>query len=194
MADRLPPMLRLLILSLTAVVAACALPASNRPHEQPAYRTVPVGTTLILKKEITIPAERYGRFFQGGQPVMSKDVDQYHANCKLMVEHSSDTGQTVPPGSFIIRRIQLEEFVQSRPVKLAAVGFGIGIGTGVGLGVGDGSPGMGPYTTIFYLYSEKQPQVKRLICSHWEEAYDAEHLTVTQIRKALGDYFDLVVK
>lgn len=174
-------------------LAACTPSASSRSHESPAYRTVPVGTMLILKREVTIPAEKFGRFFQGGQQVMPKDVDLYHPNCKLMVERSSDTGQTVHPDTFIIRRIQLEEYVQGMPVKLAAVGIGIGIGPGFGMGIGDGSLGSVPYTTVFYLYSEKQPQVKRLICSHWEEATDAEHLTASQIRKALGEYFDLAL-
>ncbi|MFV2058257.1 MAG: hypothetical protein ACC707_17465, partial [Thiohalomonadales bacterium] len=42
------------------------------------------------------------------------------------------------------------------------------------------------YSTELYLHSEKQPDVRVLTCSHWENPLDASHLSVNQIQNAVG--------
>ncbi|NNG14194.1 MAG: hypothetical protein HKM22_03455 [Gammaproteobacteria bacterium] len=47
------------------------------------------------------------------------------------------------------------------------------------------------YMTVLYLHSDRQPDVFRMTCQHWEAPSDAQHLTIKQIRQALGDLFTL---
>lgn len=95
---------------------------------------------------------------------------------------------------------------------LSDVGIGIGIGggrgstgVGIGIGIGDGYggwwSGRDPPTQLFYkthlsLRSAKQPGVRQVTCQ-WDQmtpsgAAYARHLTLEEIRRALGPTFTLV--
>ncbi len=102
------------------------------------------------------------------------------------------------------------------PVQLAAVGIGIGIGggsgvgvssdLGIGIGIGGGYGGWWAgrtpptqlfYKTRFWLRSAKQPDVLQMTCQ-WDQmtasgAAFARHLTVEEIRAALGSTFTLTL-
>ena len=94
---------------------------------------------------------------------------------------------------------------------LSDVGIGIGIGggrgstgVGIGIGIGDGYggwwSGRDPPTQLFYktrlwLRSAKQPGVRQVTCQ-WDQmtpsgAAYARHLTLEEIRRALGPAFTL---
>jgi len=50
------------------------------------------------------------------------------------------------------------------------------------------------YATLMYLNSEKQKDVYRITCQHWEDVMDDRHLTIKQMRQAMGDVFTLNLK
>ncbi len=50
------------------------------------------------------------------------------------------------------------------------------------------------YATLMYLRSEQQKDVYRMTCQHWEDVMDDRHLSVTQMRQAMGDIFTLEIK
>jgi hypothetical protein len=50
------------------------------------------------------------------------------------------------------------------------------------------------YATLMYLNSDKQKDVYRLTCQHWEDVMDDRHLTISQMRGAMGDVFTLEIK
>ena len=47
------------------------------------------------------------------------------------------------------------------------------------------------YVTLLYLNSDKQKDVYRMSCQHWESVMDDRHLSITQMRQAMGDVFTL---
>ena len=61
---------------------------------------------------------------------------------------------------------------------------------GMSLG-SEGPPSHVPFTTSMYLESPRQPEILRISCSHWEDLADGRHLTVDQMRQAMGSIFSL---
>jgi hypothetical protein len=57
--------------------------------------------------------------------------------------------------------------------------------SGIGIMAGDSSPII-EYVTELYIHSDKQPDIRRLACSHWNDPIDDQHLTVEQIQMTLG--------
>ena len=49
------------------------------------------------------------------------------------------------------------------------------------------------YATMMHLSSERQKDVYRMTCQHWEDIRDDRHLTITQMRKAMGEVFTLMI-
>ena len=45
-----------------------------------------------------------------------------------------------------------------------------------------------------YLRSDKQKDVYRLTCQHWESVLDDKHLSIKQMRDAMGVVFTLNIK
>lgn len=44
------------------------------------------------------------------------------------------------------------------------------------------------YATELTISSQKQPDIIKLTCRHWEDPDDPEHLNLQQIQGALGDF------
>ena len=53
------------------------------------------------------------------------------------------------------------------------------------------------YSTVMYLSSElssnRQPDVYRMTCKHWESVIDDHYLSIEQMREAMGEWFTLEV-
>ena len=140
--------------------------------------------TLILNQDLTIPANTAGVFIQGGKVVTAAERDQYHANCRLIVNDLISTSQVVKADQFSIKRMQsYEDYVKATSPRYAA--------TGNVLLLADGSPSPQNFAIVFYLSSSKQPNVTTLACAHWEDPSFAKHLTPEQIRTTLGDIMTL---
>jgi hypothetical protein len=170
-----------IIFALFALLAGCQPPVKdiNSP-----YYSVPVGSTLTLNKEIEIPAGHVSMYMQRGKQYLGYgDVEKYYPSCKFELNTPlKDVRQIVHPDVFTIYKVVRDTYVvQSNAVMLASI---------VMDGSGDGPTAL-TFSTIMYLRSEKQPDVFRLTCEHWDDPTDGDHLTISDIRKALGDMFTL---
>ncbi|MGD8639579.1 MAG: hypothetical protein PVG89_03070 [Gammaproteobacteria bacterium] len=154
-----------------------------------AYQTVKPGATLTLHQPLTIEPHSAGVRIQYGKVIPHKLLDQWYPNCRFEVLNPRETKQVIQPETFTITRVTYENYlVRADSVMLAQVGIGISIG-GVG---GDGdAPTADVYTTFFYLESETQPDVSRLLCEYWEDPADARHLMLEEIQQALGDIISI---
>jgi hypothetical protein len=99
-----------------------------------------------------------------------------------------DSEKTVNPDSFRIYKVVRWDDYAMQPIKLAAFGTSMGV-----LMADGGSVTHLNVTTEMFLRSENQPDVYRLVCSQWEDAADAEHVTINQMRRALGNTFSLKI-
>ena len=151
--------------------------------EKSPYYTIPIGSTLTLNREITFPADIVSVFIFDGQIVPRSTIDVYKPHCKFELYDMKPQSQTIQPDTFTIRKV-VEHYVTYTPERLLHTKFVLNRHT-------HGGPSYQPYTTYMYLQSDKQQNVYRLSCLHWEDPVDARYLTVAQIKQVLGDMITL---
>ena len=151
---------------------------------------IPSGSHLILKKALTIPANTSRIYIQASKVITPSQKDSYHPHCWFLSWKLLDSPQSIEPDTFIITHsAKFEEDYAQTPKLYASL-------TKPGLmKVLDGSVTMLEYKTKLTISSEKQPNIRQLICNRWEtEPTDARHLTVKEIRDTLGDVVELQLK
>lgn len=173
--------MRMILLFLSVTLAACQY-VPPRDIDSPFF-SPPSGSQLRLTRPLTIPANDAGVFIQYGQAQYSSwRLNMYYPHCDFELHTRASKERVIEPDTFTVTRTVHEtENVLLTPAVVA--GFG---------GSGDGPPGEN-YMTVLYLHSDKQPDVFRMTCQHWEDSSQGEHLTVKQIRQALGELFILEI-
>ncbi len=166
------------ILSLTFLLTACQTPA-------PARAQFPAGAQLVLNRPVVIPADRASVWIQDGRTASYGGLDKYRPHCRFEVRSLESRPRTVQPGTFQVRGVQreIEGLLSGAFPQVAALGmFG-----------GGGGPSPTPYITHIYLRSAQQPDVLSLSCQRWEDPTlgSSEHLSMAEIRNALGDLFSV---
>ncbi len=168
------------LLGLFALLALSACQSTPLAREESPYYTVPAGSRLILHKDLTIPAERAGVYIQGGMVMGWTEINSYHPHCNLVMRRVADAPQTVRAGEFVVVKVRRQNLSAVRPGAQYAQLFA------------DGVPSHWVYATVMDLRSTDQPEVISLTCQHWESPPPApQHLTIRQIRAALGELFTL---
>ena len=157
--------------------------------EDSTFYAVPVGSVLVLNQELTISGNQVAIFVQNGEIKPEKDVDKYYQNCKFEIYTMSEQPRTVDSDSFEIIKVEddIESSSLQKNTRLAVRG------NTLSFGMLDRSYVFN-YATMMYLYSEKQKDVYRMTCQHWEDVRDDRHLSITQMRDAMGDIFTLKIK
>jgi len=117
----------------------------------------------------------------------ANNLNRYYPHCKFETWQMQDSEKTVEPDTFVIHKVVRWDDYAMQPIQMASSRVSAGIG--VHLNGSDPSP-INTAMEMF-LHSERQPDVYRLICSQWEDATEANHVTINQIRHALGDTFSL---
>lgn len=169
---------------LAALLASCQSAAYEGDENSPFY-LIPAGSTVTLNRQLTIPAEQVAVFLQGGEVVASNRVNQYYPHCKFELQHRRDTAQTVQADSFEVTRVAQEigHSVALDGVQLAGVSVGIGINIG---SRGDGAS-LQTWSTRMTLRSARQPEVFRLSCGQTALPHEGRHVSINEMRKALGN-------
>ncbi|VAW53520.1 hypothetical protein MNBD_GAMMA06-736 [hydrothermal vent metagenome] len=178
---------RFLVAALSAALAACS--ASNIKNENSVFYAVPVGSTLQLNQQLEIQGEQVAVYAQKGALKQYNEVDFYVPNCKFEIYTMNEQPRTVEQDIFEIIKVvdDIESSALQKNTKLAV------LEGGVTLGILDRSSVFN-YATLMYLKSEKQKDVYRMTCQHWEDIMDDRHLSIQQMRDAMGEIFTLEVK
>lgn len=172
--------LRLATACIALLLGSCV---TNTPQQSSfAYETLKPGASLILHQPIRFPAYSATITIQYGELRQGFRLDQYYSNCRLELRSQSPNTRIIEPDRFTIYKIHTNiEYVMSKPVMVAGLGLHLADGTSDQI-----------YSTIFYLKSEKQPEVELLSCQRWEDPTNfPEHLSVDQIRQTLDGFFTL---
>lgn len=161
------------------VLGGCATAPTPFDEDSTLYPP-PAGSRFTLKQELAIPAHSAHVSLQGGQLVSQSQLNLYQPHCRLDVQDVGELPQSVRPDEFVVSRVYRQNteqaFLRAGPVRVRRV-------------MNDGGPGYMTYRTVFVLKSARQPQVRQLSCEHWDKAALGNHLSLRQIRAALGDYF-----
>ena len=173
----------LTILLATSLVA-CGIPAKR---VEPAVST---GADLQINQSFENLPNGSKLYFQSGNQLKIGQVDKWSPYCELYVfnrNQQADYHTSVLPGRFEVtgskfdeEYVDNEDFYNTQPIKLVSR-----------LWDGDGPPSYILYGTILNLSSSQQPDVKTLTCSQKASTYGDYHLTLTQIRQALGKIIEL---
>lgn len=174
-------MRRLLMLLMLLPLPACQ--TSVALDEDSPLRPPPAGSRLILNQSISIPAHSATVVLQGGRVVSSKDIKRYHPHCRLEVQKLGDAPQVLQPDEFVIRRSRQE-------TRTAWLGDRLQVARRVSSD-SNGGPSFFIFQTIFELQSASQPQVRWMTCEQWGDPALGQHLTLREIRRALGDIMRL---
>lgn len=172
---------------LFLALTACA--SGPYPVTSP-YYYIPAGSKVILKQELTIQPNAARVYIQYGHVVTPKEKDNFHAHCSFLSWKVLNVAQHIKPDTFIITKTEkYEDVVQNTAStkQIASIRLAFGMFT-------SGAPMALIYKTKLTLHSETQPDIRRLICEHWENPDDAYHLTVAQMQQALGDIAEIQVK
>jgi hypothetical protein len=176
-------MKNLFLICLAAMLWSCDTP---RGPETPYYR-FPYDSRLALNRALEIPANWATARIQYGKMVPFGHVQEHDPHCIFEINTVREVPQRVEPDSFAIVRV--ERSMSS--LAAASSGFSFFIGSAW---ADVDRPSQMFYKTIFTLRSERQPQVRWLTCQSDQHAAGIgipRHLTVPEIRQALGELFTL---
>lgn len=174
------------------LITACSI--DDVKDEASIFYAVPVGSVLMLNQEVTIAGGQVAVYVQYGELMSYKDVNKYQPNCKFEIYTMSEKSRNVQTDSFEIIKVvdEIESSSLKNDVKLAVFDFSVGKNH-LAMGMLDHSLVFN-YTTMMYLSSDKQKDVYRMTCQHWEAIMDDRYLSIAQMREAMGEVFTLKIK
>jgi hypothetical protein len=177
-------MKRIVLMAVFLVCGACQSAPTTFDENSSDYPP-PVGSRFTLRQELVIPADSAHVDLQAGRPVSLSKLNQYHPYCRLDVQDVRETPQTLTPDEFLVKRVYREatDVVARRSVLLPVRR----------VSDDNGGPTFMIYRTVFILKSAHQPQVRRLSCERWDRPALGDHLSLREIRTALGDYFSVAL-
>lgn len=151
----------------------------------PFYK-VPSGSTLILHRDVAIPANRLKIYIQDGS--LGYGVNQYYPFCKFELRKAKKQSQSILPDQFMVTRTRrIVDYFVGLDVDERELLASIDLKSS-----GNGKPSPRIYGTQMELRSTTQPQVFRMTCGHLQDPnITARHLSINQIRETLGTVFTL---
>ncbi len=168
-------------------IAGCS--SNTTKDENSPFYSVPEGSALLLNQSLTIEGDQVATYVQDGKVMTEFEVDKFRPNCKFELYTISELQRTVAADSFVITKVVDEietSLLKSWPLLAARDGFSV-------VGMLDKSY-MFNYATLMYLHSERQKDVYRMTCQHWEDVIDDRYLSISQMRQAMGEVFSLQIK
>lgn len=176
--------MRLAFLALLLLAGCAGQPGVNSARDP---------ARLTLLNALTIPPESATLRLQYGHPVARNAVQEYDPFCVFEINTVSDSPQTVNPDIFRVIRIgyRIDTIADAAsalpwPVTLRVARFD------------DHRPSHLYYKTLFWLRSEAQPGVRLLTCMSNQNLPGVypfmRHLTLAEIRAALGEGFRMEVR
>lgn len=177
-------MYRFLAVALAIVLSGC-FSAYYEKHvkgneKSPLFK-VPVDSKFVLNQELTVKPKRKWVHFQNAKILRRQDVNRYIPYCALELHTKKDIAQRVTPDRFVVHKVFHEDIfyvAQGERVQVAQL---------------DQSNGQTyqAIAMVMELFSEKQPDVLKLICVEWGLPQDIAYITIRMIRRILSDIFIL---
>jgi len=175
---------------LTLIILLASLSCSNTLVKQPAKNensytySIKAGSVITLNKEITVAANLGRTFFQYGNVITEKNLNIYYPHCSITVNTISDVNRIISPTTFnIVKVIDDEEYAQGY-MLFADNSLNLALGGAIISGL----------VSYYYLQSVDAPDVRTLECIQWDSLYENNYLSISEIRKSLGDIFTLTLK
>lgn len=171
-------MRKLTITWLCLVLGACQ---SMPGYQHPTGPTPkPELTRVTLNRALAIRPDYASVYIQSGQVRPTNTAAEYHPHCILELRSVAPVARTVQPDTFTVTGIHRDRFVAGvAGPQLAA------------LALDGGDYELVMSTTTLTLHSGRQPEVSRLLCQQLDEPFWAHHVSIAEMRQALGDIMTL---
>jgi len=168
---------KLFVCFLAVVLTACInIPTGD---ENSPFVPVPVGSSLVLKRSIVVPAERFDAYLQEADNAPAAlNRDERDAGCILEMRNRQKSPRTIEPATFSITKVADGLYYTMRRVIQVAFDS---IDT----------PTTETHTVTLYLHSDKYPNVRSVSCEVDADFATGYPVTIATIRWALGGHFDL---
>lgn len=162
--------------------------------DSPHYR-FPAGLGLRLLREIVIPPESATVRLQYGRIVARNGVQEHDPHCIFELDTVRDSPQTARPQALGVTRVTRSVTTFSGLPAWPGGGWHAGPRLGRVAFDDGGSPSHLYFKTEFRLSAPDQPEIRSLTCQSNQMAPGIpimRHLTLGEMREALGDYFAFV--
>lgn len=176
----------LIAAALVAVFVAGCAGVTNMAYEDTWYVTPKPGSRVEVQETLALGGGARISL-QNGKVMRWGDVYKLKPYCQFRVMRSSgqlDEPLRINPDTFIVEQVYRRKDV----VSLEGVQYAFADGEDF-----NNSPSQRSMSTYLELSSEAQPDVYRLVCSRWDDPFDRNHLTISEIRQSLGDLVRLVL-
>lgn len=177
------------------IMVLLSVSCSSLRVENPATikELLPVGSTLRLTQALDIPKERSSIYIANGKVAPLKNfntVDIYDPYCMLRLHNEAAHARQVMPDQFKVTKVvEWEGYysgLKKRNVANITKHSG-GMSKVVFFGNNDSGFSIIMHATVIGLHSDTQPEVKEIVCGHWDEQSLVEPLTLKQMKTALGE-------
>lgn len=145
-------------------LGGCHSPLKNDPASR--YYVIPVGSTIELRKPVTIPPDTAHINLQYGRFVEDSDRDRYYPHCRFEIRELTAEPRIIQPDRFRITRVVNREYVDSRPDLI-------------------------DYITKLWIHSDKTPQALYMYCSQYNTDPFPDWVTIAEMQEAWGEYFTI---
>jgi hypothetical protein len=152
------------------------------------YYAYTTGWAVQLNRALTIPADAATVRLQYGRIVPRNSVQEHDPFCVVELDTVRAEPQTLQPGRFEVWRVTRSVSPITAAVKSPLIK--------AGLGDDDGDPSFLYFITEFRLRDPDQPNLRGMRCA-WNQVAPGNrplmrHLTLDEIRQALGDWMNLI--
>jgi len=150
-------MLRIALTAMIVLLAGCNT-AQTRDVNSPYYK-VPIGSQIILNKDLEIPAGRAHISLQDG--IVTPRIGEFGVSCTFEVR---DLGpSTIKAGTFTVRETGPgQERVSRQTVRF--------------------------YRQFRFTAESSQPDIMKFICQDWDSPLLGRPISVPEMQKAVGSY------
>jgi hypothetical protein len=121
---------------------------------------IPPGSKLVLNREISIPAGVAHVILQHG--AVGTAANEFEVNCRFEARNLGP--RVIQPDTFLITSSGSQRDWVNQPNIMR-------------------------FYKVFYLKSERQPDIMPMYCQYWSYPLIGRPLTVRQVQEALGDHF-----
>jgi len=161
-----------------AVLVAAILGGCQIGTPRPAPADVSPGTKLVLTRDLAVPTGVSSVFMQNGAVMPRGDIDRKRPHCELRMNRQAkaDAPIVVRADTFVVESIRRRRVGDSATVRFASNGL-FAFDRAV----------FAELVTQMTLRSDVQPIVRYLRCEYWGDPVAGRHLSMEQLRDALGD-------